>query len=171
MRVKIFLTPDFYWIRTMELEVMPIEFYKKGVAVNDTIFERNFPQAKYPNPAYHYLVKNRPDHCWDTLCFSPDGFLREGAISNIFAVINGILVTPKKGVLMGVTRQKVLAVAQNLNFKIEEREIHRDKLKSASEIFLTCTSKEIIPVCKWTNWENNNFDLSFKLKANFLRVR
>lgn len=169
LRIKIFLTEEFFWIRTVILEEMPEAFYSDGVVVDDTVFERNFPRAKYPNLAYKVLAKDRPERYWDTLCFSHDGFLREGTISNVFAIIDAKIVTPEKGILLGVTRQKVLEVAHDLELETEEREVLREELLRADEIFLTCTSKEVVPVRQWGDWMSEDFRVANRLREIFPR--
>ena len=187
LRIKIFLTETFFWVRTTMLDEMPDSFYREGVVVEETIFERNFPRVKYPNPAYHYLESIRSKEAWETICFSPDGYLREGSISNIFVVFGDKIVTPYEGILLGVTREKVLDTARQLDFKIEEREITRDEFLGADEIFLTCSTKEVVPVARIQSsnfnlqtskkevqkkilWENDNFEVVHKLREHFPRI-
>ncbi len=55
------------------------------------------------------------------------------------------LVTPRAGVLKGVTRNVVLALAEG-HFKIEERPISLSELSQVDEAFVTSSSKEITPV-------------------------
>src|SRR5207253_3053662 len=57
------------------------------------------------------------------------------------------VVTPAENVLHGITRMKVLEIAGE-KYKAEEREISVDELKSAAEVFLTSTTKRLLPVLK-----------------------
>jgi D-alanine transaminase len=77
-----------------------------------------------------------------------DGYVTEGAASNVFAVIDGILVTPPKGneILPGITRDVILAIAQKNNISCAEEIISLDALAIASEIWVTSSIREIIPV-------------------------
>ena len=77
-----------------------------------------------------------------------EGKVTEGAASNFFAVIDGILVTPATGpcLLPGITRDLVLELAKAHNFKYEVREIDESELQQASEIWLTSSTREILPV-------------------------
>ncbi|MGR9116763.1 MAG: D-amino acid aminotransferase [Gammaproteobacteria bacterium] len=77
-----------------------------------------------------------------------DGYVTEGAASNVFAVIDGILVTPPKGeeILPGITRDVILELALANNIPFSEDIISIDALQSASEIWLTSSTREIIPV-------------------------
>lgn len=77
-----------------------------------------------------------------------DGFLSEGAASNIFVVKNGILLAPPKGPLMlpGITYDVVLelAAANGIVFHVEP--IPESTLRSADELWLTSSTKEILPI-------------------------
>ncbi len=77
-----------------------------------------------------------------------DGYVTEGAASNIFAVIDGILITPPKSheILPGITRDVILEIAIQNNIAFSEDIISLDALKTASEIWLTSSTREIIPV-------------------------
>ncbi|MDH3324637.1 MAG: aminotransferase class IV, partial [Candidatus Peregrinibacteria bacterium] len=118
LRINIFLTKDFFWVLSKELILPPKDFYSSGIEICDETFERPFPEAKYPNPIYSFFDKKRPANCFETIFFNKNGFLREGNISNVFAVFGDKIVTPSKGILPGITRQKVLELAE-----IETREI------------------------------------------------
>lgn len=80
-----------------------------------------------------------------------DGYVTEGAASNVFAVIDGILVTPPKGaeILPGITRDVILGIAQKNNIPCAEEIISLDALKTASEIWITSSTREIVPVVEF----------------------
>lgn len=77
-----------------------------------------------------------------------DGYVTEGAASNIFAVIDGILITPPIGreILPGITRNVILELAEQNNIPYSEDIISLDALKTANEIWLTSSTREIVPV-------------------------
>ena len=82
-----------------------------------------------------------------------DGYVTEGAASNIFAVIDGILITPPQGceILPGITRNVILEIAGKNNIPYSEDIISLDALKTASEIWLTSSTREIVPVIQLDN--------------------
>lgn len=82
-----------------------------------------------------------------------DGYVTEGAASNIFAVIDGILITPPQGceILPGITRDVILEIARQNNISYSEDIISLDALKTASEIWLTSSTREIVPVVQLDN--------------------
>jgi len=77
-----------------------------------------------------------------------DGLVTEGAASNLFAVIDGVLLTPPSGpsLLPGITRDLIIELAKKHHIACEERDIREDELRSASEIWLTSSTREILPV-------------------------
>ena len=79
-----------------------------------------------------------------------DGFMTEGSASNIFVVVDGKLVTPPKGpfILPGVTRDLVLELARAHKIPCEERAITETELRSASEIMLSSSIKELLSITR-----------------------
>lgn len=85
--------------------------------------------------------------CAESLLFK-EGYLTEGAASNAFAVIDGVLMTPPKSpaILPGITRDVILEIARANDFPCSEQTISKDDLKKASEIWITSSTREIIPI-------------------------
>lgn len=77
-----------------------------------------------------------------------EGYVSEGAASNVFAVINGILITPPKNnaILAGITRDVIIELAEQNQMPFAEDIISLEALKTASEIWLTSSTREIVPV-------------------------
>lgn len=77
-----------------------------------------------------------------------DGYVTEGAASNVFMVKDNILMTPPVGpaLLTGVTRDLVLEQAELNGIRTLEAAISEDQLSQADEIWLTSSTKEILPV-------------------------
>lgn len=77
-----------------------------------------------------------------------NGYVTEGAASNLFAVIDGILMTPEKNteILPGITRQVILELARNNNIPCNEEIISIEALLTATEIWVTSSTREIVPV-------------------------
>ncbi|VAW64283.1 D-alanine aminotransferase [hydrothermal vent metagenome] len=76
------------------------------------------------------------------------GRVTEGAASNVFAVINDVLVTAPIGpqLLPGITRDLILELAAKNAIVCEEREYTEQELLSASEIWFSSSTREILPV-------------------------
>ena len=75
-----------------------------------------------------------------------DGFLAEAAGANIFAIIDGVVVTPDAGCLEGITRQSVFDLCDELDLPAKAARIHADDLRSANEVFMTTTAGSVMPV-------------------------
>jgi D-alanine transaminase len=77
-----------------------------------------------------------------------DGLVMEGALSNVMAVHDGLVVTAPEGprILSGVTRTVVLELAKKDDIAIEERFMPIDFLYRADEVFLTGTTLEVLGV-------------------------
>ena len=77
-----------------------------------------------------------------------DGVVSEGAASNVFAVIDDVLVTPPKShdLLPGITRDLVLELAHANAIEAREETISAETLSVADEIWLTSSTREILPV-------------------------
>ena len=76
-----------------------------------------------------------------------DGHIVEGVTSNVFMVKEGTLITPplSDGLLPGITRKTVAAVAKEEGIAVEEKEIREEDLLSAEEIFITGSVREVVP--------------------------
>ena len=79
-----------------------------------------------------------------------DGYAIEGAASNIFIVMDGILMTPPNSaaLLPGVTRDLILELAKANGIPCREVEIRVEQLAVAEEIWLTSSTREISPVIR-----------------------
>lgn len=85
----------------------------------------------------------------EALMCSANGSLAEGATSNVFLVEEGVISTPAVdvGILDGVTRGKVLALARAQGLQTrEEPFLAPERLHSADEVFLTSAVRGILPV-------------------------
>jgi branched chain amino acid aminotransferase apoenzyme (EC 2.6.1.42) len=76
------------------------------------------------------------------------GYVAEGSGENIFIVRRGVISTPPAtaSILEGITRDSIMRIARDEGYTIEERDIAREELLIADEIFLTGTAAEVTPV-------------------------
>jgi D-alanine transaminase len=79
-----------------------------------------------------------------------DGLATEGAASNLFIVHDGVIVTPPKSpdLLPGITRDLVLELAAREGLAHREAPIAREQLEQADEVWLTSSTKEVMPVTR-----------------------
>ncbi|WP_332651670.1 aminodeoxychorismate lyase [Lysinibacillus sp. 54212] len=76
------------------------------------------------------------------------GLVAEGITSNIFWLKNDILYTPSvsTGVLPGITRQRVLHIAERIGMYVREGEYLQGELEEAHECFITNSVQELVPI-------------------------
>lgn len=72
--------------------------------------------------------------------------LYECTTSNIFAIRDGQIVTPRHHILGGVTRKVVMELAEELGIPVVERDLFTDELHEFDEAFLTSSNKQVVPV-------------------------
>ncbi len=85
--------------------------------------------------------------CDEALLLDHEGYVAEGSGENIFIIRNGVLYTPDlTSALEGITRDTVMRLAQDLDFKVVEKRITRDEVYIADEAFFTGTAAEVTPI-------------------------
>lgn len=77
-----------------------------------------------------------------------DGNVTEGPGFNVFAVKDGVLITPDRGVLAGVSRKTVLEIADHLGIRAVIRPLSVDELLAADEVFLSSSGGGVIPIVR-----------------------
>jgi branched-chain amino acid aminotransferase len=135
----------------------PARAYAEGVKATIVGVERNSPRAVDPSAKTgahlnHVLAvrEARASGAYEALLLDDHGFVTEGSSSNVFAVRAGRLRTPPlaAGILEGVTRGIVLALARASSVPADEVPMRPDDLAAADEIFITSTVREIVPVTR-----------------------
>jgi branched-chain amino acid aminotransferase len=86
----------------------------------------------------------------DAVLCTATGEVAEGATSNVFAVVDGMLRTPdlEAGLLAGITREVVCEQAAELGETVRTGKLWPDELRGAAEVFLTSSVRGIMPVTK-----------------------
>lgn len=137
------------------MEEYPTPYYRDGVSVSLArhFFDSNHPLAGHKALGYLpnllALDAARRADCAETLLFTPERSLAEGAISNVFIVKDGALRTPSLqfNVLPGVAREAVLEIAAQRNIPADvEAPITIGDLLDADELFLTNVVMRVLPV-------------------------
>ena len=77
-----------------------------------------------------------------------EGNVTEGPGFNVFAVIDGVVVTPDANVLEGITRKAVIELCEKLGMRCEVRKLSLAELREADEIFLSSTAGGVIGVTR-----------------------
>jgi D-alanine transaminase len=83
----------------------------------------------------------------ETILFR-DGKLTEASSSNVFVVQRGVILSPPKTdlILPGITYDVVLELARGAGLALELRDVHEAEVRSADEIWVTSSSKEVLPI-------------------------
>lgn len=84
----------------------------------------------------------------EAIYLDKQGFVCEGTAENIFTVKDGKIATPpvSTGALAGITRQRVMKMAEDLGYNVVERNITPNELFNADEVFFTGTAAEVVSV-------------------------
>jgi D-alanine transaminase len=77
-----------------------------------------------------------------------DGFVTEASASNVFVVKGGVVVAPPRDnlILLGITYDLLVQLAREGSVKLEVRPIPEAELRSADEVWLTSSTKEVLAV-------------------------
>ena len=90
-------------------------------------------------------IKAGYDEC---ILLNINGFVTDGTGENVFIIKEGELLTPplSAGCLDGITRDSVITIAQDLGYRVQEKNLTRTDLYFAEEVFFTGTAAEVCPV-------------------------
>ena len=103
------------------------------------------------------------------------GKVSEGSAENIFIVNKGEIATPplNAGILDGITRDSVIKIARSEGFVVVERDIDREEMYIADEVFMTGTAAEVKSVTEIDNisiGDGKLGEITRKLQAAFYEV-
>jgi branched-subunit amino acid aminotransferase/4-amino-4-deoxychorismate lyase len=128
--------------------VYPAAYYTMGATAVTFEAQRYLPEAKSLNALASFIAQRRAKAAGvhEGLLYHA-GSLTEGSNSNLFAVVDGRVVTPHRSkVLSGVTRDIVMRVAQDDGLPVEETTLPVDGIGKWQECFITSTSRHVMPV-------------------------
>jgi len=113
-------------------ETLPIQAKASGNYLNSIIANLEAKYAGYD----------------EAILLGQNGYVAEGAGENIFLVKNNVIITPgpQADILMGVTRDTVMQIANYLGYNVIERNVHKEELYTADEVFFSGTAAEITPI-------------------------
>lgn len=143
------------FIITDKISLYPEKFYRNGLAIITAKTRRNLTTALNPKiKSLNYLnnilakidaIKAGTE---EAIMLTYNDYVAECTGDNIFMISGGRLITPPAdvGALEGITRDAVIGLAGKMGIIFEEKMIKVEDLYAASEVFLTGTAAEIIPV-------------------------
>ena len=127
----------------------------KGVRANVSSFTRHAPNimmtkakvtGNYTNSA---LAKTESVRLGfdEAIMLDAQGYVAECTGENLFMVRKGVIYTPQSAdVLEGITRDSLIALADDLSLEVKEMLISRDQLYIADEVFVCGTAAEVVAV-------------------------
>ncbi|MFA6269917.1 MAG: aminotransferase class IV [Candidatus Paceibacterota bacterium] len=142
-----FAEPTFY-ILVEKWDPLPQELYEKGGKLVTYRHMRGLAEYKTTNYIRAVNLQNwRKEEKAIEILYVYDGEVLECATSNIFVVKDKTLITPTEDILKGITRKVILKLAEG-KYKVEERPILEEELKTADEVFISSSFKDIVPIVK-----------------------
>lgn len=119
------------------------EKYDKGVKLVSADHVRAIADIKTTNYAFPvWLSATWKDSGAEDVIYHHNGFISESSRSNIFVIKDGQISTPDQHILHGITRMRVLELAPQTSI----RPISFEELLAADELFITSTTKKILPI-------------------------
>jgi branched-chain amino acid aminotransferase len=150
-RVRVMLTFDGdLYIAIEPLKRLPKNVYENGVHVETVSIQRDSPRVKSTafigqSDEERKLIVQKG--IFEALLVK-NGRILEGMTSNFFYVINDVLHTAQRDILLGVTRKTVIRVARGEGIEVRYKSLNLDQLSALSEAFITSSSRGIVPVVK-----------------------
>lgn len=127
---------------------VPQKDYQNGIKLIMHSFQRELPEVKSIN--YLTGIKHQKEMISagaGEILYHDGQYWRETVRANVFFVIDNEIFTPAEKILKGITRKQVLHLASK-SFKINETEIPLASLEKASEMFITSSTKGVLPIIK-----------------------
>ncbi len=156
-------------VLTKPLPPLPEELYKTGRPLQLLTTRRNSPESIIRHKSGHYMnniLAKRELMTYPSaelgaegLMLNEHGYVAEGIVSNVFAVVDHTLVTPAihTGILPGITRARVIELAYEQGLTTKEYCFGWETLLQATEVFVTTSVQEIVPVT--TLWSDKHTEV------------
>jgi branched-chain amino acid aminotransferase len=148
-RVRLIMTQQGQVYIAMEtLKSLPPEVYERGIRVETTELQRQLPRLK--STAFIGSSESERKHIAQQgileALLVKEGKILEGLTSNFFYVKDNILYTAQDDILLGVTRNTVIYVAQGRGVAVNYEPLRRNQLRTIDEAFITSSSRGVVPV-------------------------
>jgi branched-chain amino acid aminotransferase len=84
----------------------------------------------------------------EAILLTGEGYIADGSGESIFIVKDGVVYTPdlSASILVGITRDTVIQIAQDLGHRVVEKPLIRTDLYLADEVFMVGTAAEVTPI-------------------------
>ncbi len=134
-----------------EFRGYPLDLYDRGVeTITVTDGRSDLAMVQTLNCLPNLMARKEAEQksAFEALLVTRKGFVMSGSSTNVFAVLDGMLLTPPVGdrVPPGITREAVLSAAAKEGVNVKEDAIMNEEVHDAEEFFLTGTLCEVVPV-------------------------
>jgi D-amino acid aminotransferase len=134
-----------------EFSGYPMDLYDRGVeTITVTDGRSDLAMVQTLNCLPNLIARKEAEQkkAFEALLVTKKGFVMSGSTTNVFAVLDGMLLTPPVGerVPPGITREAVLSAAGKEGLTVKEDAIMNEEVHDAEEFFLTGTMCEVVPV-------------------------
>lgn len=134
------------------------KYYLSGITCGLLHAERENPNAK----VFRTSVRQMADEMiakhgyYEVILIDFQNRITEGSRSNVFFVKKDILITPPaENVLLGITRQKVIRLAQDAGLTVHEQVVSLEDMQTIDSACITGTSPKVLPVAQFDRWKLN----------------
>ena len=149
-------TNHFYAWAVPFIWIIPKDVVKRGAHISIAQDARRIPSTSVDPTVknYHWgdmtaALFQALDEGYDTtVLLDHNDLVTEGPGFNIFAVISDRVITPKSGMLEGISRKTVFEICAELGIPCEATDIQKDDFISASEVFTATTAGGLVPVTR-----------------------
>jgi len=183
--IKVFVLPHegikngFY---KASLYVFPVEMptfsnllYTEGAALTTRNFQRFLPEAKSTNYlAGQFWMDEISDKKVVDVLYHNGKTIQETSRGNFFLVKDNMVITPDVNILKGITRSIVLDILPQTGLSFSKTKVPIHLLDEADEVFITSTTKQIMPVTRIDRISIGNGQpgpITQQLMAAFKKIR
>ena len=165
-----------FFVSARPFKPYPKKLYQYGATIINSKYRKCelTPAAKIKTTSYEENLVLRREansfNCLDSIVCNQNNFVCEGSFSNVFAILDGKILTPDDGlpILPGVTRQTVIEICNENAIEIKEERFFLDDFLSAEEVFLSSTLMDIMPVTKILTYSERHKTSSPVLKTDII---
>jgi len=131
--------------------------YTRGTGLVSIDYQRPIPEVKTTNYVMGIRMLDAVKKAGAVeVLFNDGSFVRESVRANIFIVTKDErIVTPGNKILKGITRKQVLKVAAS-HFPVEVRDVSVNELKDAKEVFISSSTKRVMPIVHIDDYQIGN---------------
>lgn len=147
--IKIVINKGNLFIFSVTAHYPTVAMYEEGVKTILYFGERINPNAKVVDNSFREKVTREMEakDAFEAILINNKGFVTEGSKSNIFMLKdNTIYTAPAEGVLLGITRDKIIKACEELNLTVKEKEVSHEEIKGLDGLFISGTSPKVLPI-------------------------